>query len=108
MDLKAAGSINDQITKPAESDGLTLETKIGSKNGSEVEGADLKFQSLQNKETMVLRGLPSKPSKLLNTEKSDVDIKDNSALNSVHRSAESRNQILHRIKVIDADITPSL
>ena len=90
-DLKAAGSINDQITKPAESDGLTLETKIGSKNGSEVEGADLKFQSLQNKETMALRGLPSKPSKLLNTEKSDVDIKDNSALNSVHRSAESRN-----------------
>ena len=90
-DLKAAGSINDQITKPAESDGLTLETKIGSKNGSEVEGADLKFQSHQNKETMALRGLPSKPSKLLNTEKSDVDIKDNSALNSVHRSAESRN-----------------
>lgn len=90
-DLKAAGSINDQITKPAESDGLTLETKIGSKNGSEVEGADLKFQSHQNKETMALRGLPSKPSKLLNAEKSDVDIKDNSALNSVHRSAESRN-----------------
>lgn len=90
-DLKAAGSINDQITKPAESDGLTLETKIGSKNGSEVEGADLKFQSHQNEETMALRGLPSKPSKLLNTEKSDVDIKDNSALNSVHRSAESRN-----------------
>ena len=28
-DLKAAGSFNDQITKPAESDGLTLETKIG-------------------------------------------------------------------------------
>ena len=90
-DLKAAGSINDQITKPAESDGLTLETKIGSKNGSEVEGADLKFQSHQNKETMALRGLPSKPSKLLNAEKSDIDIKDNSALNSVHRSAESRN-----------------
>ena len=56
-----------------------------------MEGADLKLQSLQNKETMVLRGLSSKPSKLMNTEKSDVDIKDNSALNSVHRSAESRN-----------------
>ena len=77
-DLKAAGSINDQITKPAELDGLTLETKT-------------KLQSHQNQETMVLRGLSSKPSKLLNTEKSDVDIKDNSALNSIHRSSESRN-----------------
>ena len=90
-DLKAAGSINDQIYKPAESDGLTLETKIGSKNGSEMEGAKLKLQSHQNKETMVFRGLPSKSSKLLNMEKSDVDIKDGSAFNSIHRSVESRN-----------------
>ena len=40
---------------------------------------------------MELRGLPSKSSKLMNAENPDVDIKDNSALNSIHRSAEPRN-----------------
>ena len=90
-DLKAADSTNDQIHEFAASDGLVQETKIGSKNGSDMEGANLKLQSHQNKETVVLRGLPPKPSKLVNTEKPDFEIKDNSALNSIHRSAELRN-----------------
>ena len=90
-DLKAAGSINDQIHKLAESDGLALETKIGSKNGPDLEGANLKLQSHHNKEAAELRGLPPKSSKLMNAENPDFDFKDNSALNSTHRSAEPRN-----------------
>lgn len=90
-DLKAADSNNVQIHEFAASDGLIQETKIGSKNGSDMEVANLKLQSHQNKETTVLRGLPPKPSKLINTEKPDVEIKDNSALNSIHRSTEPRN-----------------
>ena len=90
-DLKATGDINDQIHRLAESDGLAPETKIGSKIGSDMEGANLILQSHQNKEAVELRGLPSKSSKLMNAENPDVDIKDNSALNSIHRSAEPRN-----------------
>ena len=90
-DLKATGDINDQIHNLAESDGLAPETKIGSKIGSDMEGATLNLQSHQNKETVELRGLPSKSNKLMNAENPDVDIKDNSALNSIHRSAEPRN-----------------
>ena len=90
-DLKAADTFNDQIHEFAASDGLVQETKIGSENGFDMEGANLKLQSHQNKETAVLRGLPPKPSKLINTEKPDVEIKDNSALNSIHRSTEPRN-----------------
>ena len=90
-DLKATGDINDQIHKLAESDGLAPDTKIGSKIGFEMEGANLNFQSLQNKEAVELRVLPSKSSKLMNAENPDVDTKDNSALNSIHRSAEPRN-----------------
>ncbi len=90
-DLKAADTFNDQIHEFAASDGLVQETEIGSKNGSDMEGANIKLQSHQNKESAVLRGLPPKPSKLINTEKPDVEIKDNSALNSIHRSIEPRN-----------------
>lgn len=90
-DLKAASAINDQIHISAESDGLAPETKIGPKNGSGMEGANLKLQSHQNKEDVELRGLSPKLSKLMNAENPDVDIKDNSALNSIHRSAEPRN-----------------
>ena len=90
-DLKAASSINGQIHISAESDGLAPGTKIGSKNGSGMEGANLKLQSHKNKEAVELRGLPPKLSKLMNAENPDVDIKDNSALNSIHRSTEPRN-----------------
>ena len=90
-DLKATGDINDQIHKLGESDGLAPATKIGSKIGFDMEGANLNLQSHQNKEAVEFRVLPSKSSKLMNVENPDVDIKDISALNSIHRTAEPRN-----------------
>ena len=64
-DLKATGDINDHIHKLGESDGLAPATKIGSKIGFDMEGANLNLQSHQNKEAVEFRVLPSKSSKLM-------------------------------------------
>ena len=108
-DLKAAGSINDQITKPAESDGLTLETKIGSKNGSEVEGADPKIPEPSEQGNHGIKEDFPQNQVNCSIRKNLMSIsKDNSALNSVIDRLSHGIRSCIWIKVIDADITPSL
>ncbi|HBW84766.1 MAG TPA: hypothetical protein DEF79_12070 [Gammaproteobacteria bacterium] len=90
-DLKPSVSINDHIQSLTDSEGMQQGAKIALENGSDMARAHPKLQDSQDTEIFSLRGMSSKASKLMNAEKPDADSKDNSPVNSIHRSVEARN-----------------
>ena len=93
-DLKAAASMNENFQNLADSEGLEQVSIIGSKKSLDSAESGQTLQSQRDSDSMFLRGLSSKLSKLMNAEKPDVDGKDHSASNNVYRSVEARNSDL--------------
>ena len=93
-ELKATAPQNDHIQNLADSGDLQIGTEIGMKKNSETGAANPKLQGPQKIESVFFNGLPSKSGKLMNAENFDVENKDNSSLNGIHRSLEARNSDL--------------
>ncbi len=90
-DLKPSVSISDHMQSLTDSEGMQQGAKIALEDSSDMARANPKLRDSQDTEIFSLRGMPSKASKLMNAEKPDVDSKEYSSVNSIHRSVEARN-----------------